>query len=312
MKLSRRSLLALAFLPLLPGTAAAQFEVELALDGATYLKFEPIMAHVKISNFSGHPIGLFNHKEKPWLSFYVSRPNGQQVDDLGVEYDLQQAQIKAGDALTVHVNLTPVYNIRAPGLYRVMAIVHSATHNREFKSNVRQFDLTSGRVIWQETVVVAGTNAVAESTTTDTAKVNDKREPEDLRTYALLAHRVDRGERLYARVESEAKNVVYGVIQLGVFVSLSKPETTIDRNSHLHVLHQVGSRTFSYVELTPDARLANQKAYSNLRSRPELKADDTGFVSVVGGEQTYPNPALLPLPDTQAAPESPSAEGSKE
>src|ERR1044072_1020944 len=107
-------------LPLaLASPVLAQIEVELRFDSPVYLKYEPIMAHVKISNLAGYTIGLFNHNDKPWLSFYVSRRSGEQVDEMGVEYDLQQAQIAGGDTLTMHVNLTPVYNIRSPGVYRV-------------------------------------------------------------------------------------------------------------------------------------------------------------------------------------------------
>jgi len=35
--------------------------------------------------------------------------------------------------------------------------------------------------------------------------------------------------------------------------------------------------------------------YSNIRSKPQLKADSDGTVNVVGGEQTYPNPSIMPL-----------------
>lgn len=303
MKLFRLSVLGAAALCASCAAALAQFEVELTLDSANYMRYEPITAHVKVSNFSGHTIGLFNHNEKPWLSFYVSRQNGQQVDDLGVEYDLQQAQIKGGDSMVVHVNLTPVYNIRAPGIYRVMAIVNSATHNREFKSPVRQFDLSTGRVLWQETVAVHLTNAPAVTpTTTNEPPVNLAKE--DLRTYVLVANRVQRGEKLYARVESEENNLVYGVVQLGILVGFGKPEAMVDRQSHLHVLHQVGSRSFSYIELTPSAKFAKQKVYSNIKSRPELKIDDQGKVNVTGGELTYPNPAVQ-LPEEEITTDTP-------
>lgn len=261
----------------------AQFEVELTLDERSYLKYEPIHAHVRIQNFTGHTIGLFNHETKPWLSFYVSRINGEQVDNLGVEYDLQQAQIRGGDAVTIHVNLTPVYNIRAPGVYRVMATVYSATYNKSFKSAIREFDLLSGRLVMQETVAVAPTNhPPAESLVLTNATTPPPQE--DLRTYVLVAKRVEQKEYLYVRVENEARNIVHGVVRLGVLLGFAKPVLQIDRHSVAHILHQVGSRSYSYAEVSPDGKLLDARVYSSMRSKPQLQTDEIGVVSVMGGE----------------------------
>lgn len=296
----------LACLSLCAARGYAQIEIALDFDSPSFMRYEPIMAHVKISNFTGHTIGLFNYRGKSWLSFYVSRPSGEEVDSLGVEYDLHQVQVAGGDTLTINVNLTPGYNIRDPGLYRVMATVYSASYNRQFSSNIRQFDLTTGRKLWEETVAVLSTNAAAAADITSSnltaattgSSTNEPLAipaPEDLRTYALLAKHVQHGERLYARVEDQAKNVVYGMIQLGVLVGFGRPDAMIDRLSHLHVLHQVGSREFAYADIGPDGKVVIRKLYSNLRSKPELRADESGNVFVYGGEQTFPNPAILPL-----------------
>lgn len=295
MKLFRFLFLSCLLVAALP--AYAQLEVEVTLDNTIFLKYEPIMAHVKISNFAGYTIGLFNHNDKPWLSFYVSRPNGEQVDDMGVEYDLQQAQVAGGDTLTVNVNLTPVYNIRAPGMYRVMATVYSASHNKQFRSNMRQFDLTTGRDLWKQTIAILPTNAPPPSTS---AATNAPIADENLRTYVIVAKHLDRGEQLYARIEDESKNAIYGVVSLGVLMGYGKPSAMVDRQSHLHVLHQVGSRAFAYAELDPGGKLVRQKMYSNVRSLPRLTITDDGFVSIAGGEQTYPNPSILPLPTSEA------------
>src|ERR1051326_1080244 len=204
--------------------AFAQIEVEMNFDSTVYLKYEPITAHVKITNLAGYTIGLFNHNGKPWLSFYVSRSNGEPVDEMGAENDLQQTQIAGGDTLTMHVNLTPVYNIRAPGMYRVMATVYSASHNKQFRTNVQQFDLTTGRELWKGSITVHSSNAPPASTAISTNVVFTAPPDEETRSYVLVAKRLDRGERLYVRVEEEAKNTVYGVVSLGVLVGFGKPD----------------------------------------------------------------------------------------
>lgn len=270
-------------LGLVAANSFAQFEVELTLDERSYLKYEPIHAHVRIRNFTGHTIGLFNHENKPWLSFYVSRINGEQVDNLGVEYDLQQVQIKGGDAVTIHVNLTPVYDIRAPGVYRVLATVYSATYNKNFKSPIREFDLLSGRLVMQETVAVSPTNQPPAASLVLTNATTPP-PPEDLRTYVLVAKRVERKEYLYVRVENEARNIVHGVVRLGVLLGFAKPTIQVDRLSHAHILHQVGSRSYAYAEVSPDGKLMDSRVYSSMRSKPQLKTDEIGVVSVMGGE----------------------------
>jgi hypothetical protein len=293
--------------------AQGQFEVELSLDAKNYLKYEPITAHVKISNLTGHTIGLFNHRDKPWLSFYVSRQSGEQVDELGVEYDLQQAQVAGGDTLTVHVNLTPVYNIRAPGIYRVMAVVNSASYNRQIKSNICQFDLASGRPIWQETVVLFPSGPVSEAAIPDTMAPQMLSTNDERRTYVLLAHREGRGEKLYARVEDGGKGVVYGLLQLGVLVGFGKPVARVDNEANLHVLHQTGSRAYSYSKISKQGKRLDYKIYSNIYSRPEFKTQGDGGITVVGGEQTYPNPALssLPMEGSLPFPELPESDTPK-
>ncbi len=301
MKLLRLLFLVLLWLAFGAPMALAQLEVDLSLDNTAYLKYEPITANVKVSNFSGNVVGLFNHDDKPWLSFYVSRPNGEQVASLGVEYDLHQIQIARGDSITIHVNLTPVYNIREPGMYRVMAFVYSATYSRQFRSNIRQFDLTEGRVLWAETIAVVPTNAPPPSALISTNVPLRPPPAEDLRSYVLVSKPLARGDRLYARVESKLKNLVYATVPLGDLLGFGKPETKVDKLGHLHILHQVGARAFAYQEIDPDGNVIEQKLYSNVLSRPELKANDNGTVLVLGGEQTYPNTNVQPLPETGEA-----------
>lgn len=310
MKLCR--LLILIGLVTVASPLIAQIEVELSFDSTVYLKYEPIMAHVKISNLAGYTIGLFNHNGKPWLSFYVSRTSGEQVDEMGVEYDLKQAQIAGGDTLTMHVNLTPVYNIRAPGIYRVMVTVNSASHDKQFRTNVRQFDLTTGRDLWKGTISLRSTNAPLVLATVSTNPPFVPPPDEEVRSYVLVAKHLDRSERLYARIEEESKNTIHGMIGLGVLVGFGKPVAMVDRNGHLHVMHQVGSRAFAYAEISPDGKLIMQRTYSNMKSKPELRTGDDGMITVAGGEQTYPNPAILPLPREAAKPDTPLPEDTVE
>ena len=83
--------------------------------------------------------------------------------------------------------------------------------------------------------------------------------------------------------------MVYGLIPLGGFLTLTPPEARIDRQGQLHVLYQTGPRAFGYVEVDPNARILTKAVYSDFITKPQLIVND-GAVTVHGGEQIYPVP----------------------
>src|SRR5437762_750331 len=76
-------------------------------------------------------------------------------------------------------------------------------------------------------------------------------EPE-LRRYALLQAAYLKQLTLYARVSDVNEVRVFKVYPIGPMVSFSKPEGQVDKTSNLHVLWQVGARSFQYVVVSPE------------------------------------------------------------
>jgi len=81
-----------------------------------------------------------------------------------------------------------------------------------------KFTIIRGREIWKQTV---GLPIVAGETN------------EDYRTYALLSRRAEHSEVLYASVQDEPHELVYGMIPLGESISVGEPSAMIDNAGHL-------------------------------------------------------------------------------
>jgi len=57
----------------------------------------------------------------------------------------------------------------------------------------------------------------------------------------------------------------------------------VDKLSELHVLFADGPHTYTYTVFNPDGELLVRQSYDYVASRPRLKADEDGKISVTGG-----------------------------
>jgi hypothetical protein len=283
----------LAFLISLAAFASdvsAQLSVQLRMEKDAYLLYEAIPVIVTIRNNSGRNIQLDGSRDFSWLDFTVNDNVGAVVPRLGRVNTEQTVLLPAGQAITRTVDLTPMFEMRAAGNYRVRVAL-AADMVRAFSETLK-FNITKGRDLWQKTVGLPSVD-------------NDK---DEYRNYALQAYRSDKDERLFAIVKDDPPRVVYGVVPLGPFLPIYQPVTEIDRYGHLHVLYQNGPRSFAYVEIDPRARQLQRAVYSDHMSFPRL-VNQKGAVAVQGGEQIYPRQErilteaeLNPPPPTNAPP----------
>jgi hypothetical protein len=263
-------LVVLALTALLATSVGAQVDVQLRLDRERYLLYEPIIATVQVNNYSAQPFRLTDQESSPWLRVQVVRQDGQRVPQVGPGFLGGSAQLDASQALARAVDLVAFYQIRGIGKYRANAMVRVAGIGGAFSSNQQTFEVTNGRQIWTKTVGV-----------TEDGKVS-------LRTYSLMVMRMEPHDWLYARVEDSQAGVIYGVLHLGVLVLLGPPRVEVDKESNLHVLHQIAPRHYRYALITPKAVVVKQESYSDFDSRPTLTRLDDGRVRVVGGEWIAP------------------------
>jgi len=251
------------------GRLHAQLNVQLQADKDFYVLYEAIPLVVSLHNNSGRTIQLDGTTGQPWLTFLVNEQNGGAIRAVGRINTTQTALIPAGQTVNRTVDIVPLFELRSHGNYRVQAEVNA--NGISAVSTPVKFTILQGRKLWSQTVGLPSVEG-------------DK---DEYRTYALLAHRTERDERLYISVRDDPAQIVYGVVPLGMFLPIFQPYAQIDRDAHLHVIFQNGPRSFAYIEADPRAKIIQRAAFSDYMSRPRL-LDDKGVITVTGGEQIYP------------------------
>ncbi len=118
-----------------------------------------------------------------------------------------------------------------------------------------------------------------------------------------MARRDPHQDLLHICVKDEPHQLVYALIPLGGFLSVSEPEARIDKQAHLHVLYQNVPRSFCYFHVDTQGKVVERAVYSDFFSKPRLVLD-VGIVSVRGGELVYPKPERV-MADSEVNPPPP-------
>jgi hypothetical protein len=270
--LMRRSMVfALLVLLAVPLRAQAQISVQLTIERDALMLFESIPVVANVHNFSGRTIELADDDQTSWLNFLVSDEAGATISPVGNKLAFDPVKIAPGITVRITFDLLTHYDLRQRGTFIVRAVVDG--NGAHALSSPVKFNITRGREVWKQTV---GLHVAAGQTN------------EDYRTYALLSRRAEHSEVLYASVQDDPHQLVYGTIPLGESISVGNPTAMIDNDGHLHVLFRSGPRSHSYAEVDPAAKVVKRAVYSDVLSAPQLVAEADGTVAVHGGEQTYP------------------------
>jgi hypothetical protein len=241
-----------------------QLAIELRLDQEQFLTGESIPVRVRVANQSGQPL-IFGDSPD-WLIFGIEAADGYVVTKLADPPVMGEFNLDSAMTATKHVDLAPYFNLTRPGRYLVTATVKVARWGREWTSQPVKFDVTTGRVLWEQEFGVPTQSSAPE-----------------LRRYALLQANHLKQLKLYARVADAADGSVRKVFAIGPVVSFSKPEAQLDRQSRLHVLFQIGARAFQYTVITPDGEIVTRQTHDYSGSRPTLKLTEDLNIVVAGG-----------------------------
>ena len=244
-------------------------KVEVTFPQEGFVQGESVTAAVRIFNRSGQKLRLGS--EEDWLTLSVESRSSFVVAKIGDvpvrgEFDLDSSQVA-----TKRVDLAPYFTLSQAGRYSVTATVKVKSWDREITSAPKTFDIIHGRPLWeQEFGVPAGdgaTNALPE-----------------VRKYVLeQAHYLNGQMRLYLRLTDPTGVRAFRVFPIGQLASISRPEGQVDKWSVLHVLFADGPHSFSYSVFNPDGDLLLHQTYDYVSSRPRLKLDADGKISVTGG-----------------------------
>lgn len=271
-------------------------QVGLDFDQETYLPREALYAIVCITNTSGRTLVL--GRDNDWLSFTVENVDGSLVKirkpaDVKGEFTLPSSS-----RAKKLVNLAEAFDLAKFGRYEVRATVRIPEWGENFDSKPVPVGIATGAKLWEANFGLPG---------------SDKGAPEARKFELLSANHLKRLS-LYVRVTGLSEEDTFNLFPLGILHGFSRPEPQMDRWSNLHVFYQDGARSFTYNMITPDGLLLARERWeiSADGSRPGLKVDEDGHISVSGGVRRI-SPNDLPPPDfltdnSDAAPESKAAD----
>jgi hypothetical protein len=256
--------------------ATAQVNVEVALDQQQFLPGEAVPVRVHITNRSGQTLHL--GADNAWLTFFVESQEGFNVMKKSDPPVIGPFDLGSSEVATKRVDLAPYFTLTRDGRYKVTAIVQIKDWNTSITSAPQDFDVINGAELWSQTFGVPGT-------ATDHG-------PPRVRKYTLLqANYLQDQLRLYVQVTDDS-GMNLKVRAIGPMISFGQPEAQLDPTSNLHVLYQNGASTFTYTVVNPDGDITEQELYDYVTTRPRLRQDDNGNISVFGGVQRVETPAL--------------------
>jgi len=260
-------LASLVLLASLTGSALAQIRVDLVLDQNQFLPGEAIPVAVRITNFSGLTLRLGHSSD--WLRFTVETKDGYLVPHDGEVPVAGEFELENSTVATKRVDVAPTFALKKPGPYRISATIKPANWDKELVTPTRSFEIFAGTVLWEQAFGVPPPAGSAN--------------PPEVRRY-LLQQAIHLKElKLYVRVTDQRGEKTFAAFPLGPMLSFSQPEKQIDKQSQLHVLYQVGARSFNYSVINPDGKLVARQTHEYTDTRPVLRADRAGEIGVSGG-----------------------------
>jgi hypothetical protein len=267
--------------------------VELELDQDQFLSNEDMILTVRITNRSGRDLRLGANAD--WLTFSVEARDNLVVQKLGDVPVQGEFVVNSAQVATKRVNLTPYFSFRQLGRYLVAATVKIPDWNVTATSRPKPFEIINGTNLRE---LEFGMPPAA----------GDPNAPPEVRKYILQQARYLRHLKLYFRLTDASGTRTLRVYPLAMMVSFDRPEAQVDRTSNLHVLNQIGARMFHYCVINSNGEMILRRYYDYTETRPGLRVDDEGKISVAGGTRRI-TVNDLPVPNvsnTAIEPESKS------
>lgn len=279
-----------------PADSLVRLQIE--LKQITFLIGEAIDIELRLLNNSGAPLTF--RPEDGWLEFTVwsmLKPTGEgnpvaRLKRLAVE---ETFTVKHTDAARTVVNLTPGFDLRRTGLYRVSASIIYRGAPAPVTAEPVTFNVVSGFKLAEHVFGLPR---------------RDSDDAPEARKYSLqqLTLTQPREMRLYLAVTDVSEETMFRQLKLGRMAGSNKPPTRLDRLSNLHVLHQTeNGRHFVHSVVSPRGDLLVRETYESLGSQPALVLDDDGVVAVKGGVRRARADDILPaklqpVPELRAKP----------
>ena len=268
---------------------AQSLSVELVVPQEQYLPGESLVVKVRITNFTGQTLVL--GKDDAWLSFSVEDSRRIAVGRQGTVPVRGEFTLEPAMTATKSVEIAPYFGILQRGRYYVSAVLTVPELRQALKTKSTAFDIIQGSSLWEQEFGVPGTG----------------KEPgtlPEIRRYSLVQTLHSKVIQLYFSLTDSRKGQVFRVFPLGQMVSFSNPEPQVDRFGNLHVLYQSSARGFKHCLVSPDGTLLARETHEYSNTRPVLRADKEGRITVTGGTRRFMPTDLPPPPSSTNPPDA--------
>jgi hypothetical protein len=256
--------------------ASAQISVNVTMNQEQFLPGESVPVYVHITNRSGQTLHLGDDNE--WLSFLVESDDGFMVIKKSDPPVIGPFDLGSSEVATKRVDLAPYFSLTRNGRYKVTATLHIKAWSTDVGSAPLGFDIIQGAELWSQVFGVP-----------DPAVTNA---PPRVRKYTLVEANYLRDQlRLYVQVTDAAGDSLK-VRAIGPMISFGQPEAQLDPVSNLHILYQNGASTFTYAVVDPSGDITEREVYDYVSTRPRLRQDDNGNISVYGGVRRVEMPPV--------------------
>lgn len=244
-----------------------------------FISNEDVIVVVRVTNRSGQTLRLGGDNQ--WLTYEVEDITGKVAAKLSNPNVNRQIVVPSAKTARIQVNITPHFNFRQPGRYMVTAYVRLPGIEKPLVSKAKPFDVFNGTQLQEFVVGVP-------------PSFSGKDGRPETRRYVLQQANYLKELKLYFRVTDASGGHTIKVFPLANMLSFSRPEAQVDRFSNLHVLTQVGARSFLYCMLNPDGQMLVRQTHDYTETRPVLKLGADGRVFVKGGIQRISSSDLPP------------------
>ena len=178
--------------------ASAQLTVNLEVKRRNFLRYEPILVTVSITNLAGRDV-MLQDGATSWFGFTVTHgASDSLISPRDPDYSLDPIQIKLGETVKRTVNLCELFPISELGLYRVRANIYSSAYDKYFPSRTANLDIEDGRVLWKQVVGVPET----------------MRNAGEMHEYTLINATGRAHSYLYVRISAPSTGRVFGCYRL--------------------------------------------------------------------------------------------------
>ncbi len=266
-------LLRLLLLSLVCATAAipahAQISVDLQIKRRSFIRYEPILATVTVTNLTGRAITL-QDADSQWFGFQITTNPGQrQVPPIDPNYHLDPLELKVGESVKRTVNLNTLFSFGEFGHYQIKSTIYSSDLSKYFTSKATGIEVSEGTKLWQQSVGVPEGSPNAGNLHTMTA---------------LSFQGTDKSD-LYIRIEDRELGVIYCTHKLGHIIIGQPPQMQLDAANNLYVLQMVMPKVYLLTKISCSGVLISQNNYEAPKATPYFRHLADGTLQIINGRR---------------------------